>query len=65
MAACTVVWFRQDLGVEDNLSLVAVVRASNVIPICKWFLEEQGWLKRSLIHLRKSLSSLGAPLVLR
>lgn len=75
MGARTVVWFRRDLRVEDNPALVSAVRAGVVIPVFIWSPEEEGqfvpgrvsrwWLKQSLIHLNESLSSLGAPLVMR
>lgn len=73
--ACTIVWFRRDLRVEDNPALVAAVRAGSVVPIFIWTPEEEGqflpgrvsrwWLKQSLIQLHQSLSSLGSPLIMR
>lgn len=75
MATRTIVWFRRDLRVEDNPALVAAVRAGPVLPLFIWSPEEEGqflpgrvsrwWLKQSLIHLNESLTSLGAPLVMR
>lgn len=75
MGSRTVVWFRRDLRVEDNPALVSAVRAGTVIPVFIWSPEEEGqflpgrvsrwWLKQSLIHLNESLTSLGAPLVMR
>ncbi|MCO5555252.1 hypothetical protein L7F22_008796 [Adiantum nelumboides] len=73
--ACTIVWFRRDLRVEDNPALVAAVRAGSVVPLFIWTPEEEGqflpgrvsrwWLKQSLIQLHQSLTSLGSPLIMR
>eukprot|EP00250_Pteridium_aquilinum_P004488 c14690_g1_i1 orf=164-2125(+) len=73
--ACTVVWFRRDLRVEDNPALVAAVRGGSIVPVFIWTPEEEGqflpgrvsrwWLKQSLIQLHQSLTSLGSPLVMR
>jgi cryptochrome 1 len=75
MGATTIVWFRRDLRVEDNPALAAAARLGMVIPLFIWAAEEEGqflpgrvsrwWMKQSLAHLQQSLSSLGAPLVLR
>jgi cryptochrome 1 len=75
MAACSIVWFRRDLRLEDNPALVAAARAGSVIPVFIWCPAEDGqfhpgrvsrwWLKQSLIHLDTSLRSLGSPLIMR
>ncbi|KAE8666805.1 Cryptochrome-1 [Hibiscus syriacus] len=71
--ACSIVWFRRDLRVEDNPALAAGVRAGAVVAVFVWAPEEEGhyqpgrvsrwWLKHSLAHLDSSLRSLGTCLV--
>jgi cryptochrome 1 len=67
----TVVWFRRDLRVEDNLALAAAARkAGEVVPAYVWAPEEdepyypgrvsRWWLSQSLNHLDASLRRLGA-----
>ncbi|KAJ4825707.1 Cryptochrome-2 [Turnera subulata] len=73
-SAKTIVWFRRDLRIEDNPALAAAARDGNVFPVFIWCPKEEGqfypgrvsrwWLKQSLVHLGKSLKSLGAELVL-
>lgn len=70
----TVVWFRRDLRIEDNPALAAAARDGSVFPVYIWCPKEEGqfypgrvsrwWLKQSLVHLNKSLRSLGSELVL-
>ncbi|KAL3329078.1 hypothetical protein AABB24_036267 [Solanum stoloniferum] len=70
----TIVWFRRDLRIEDNPALAAAGRNGSVLPVFIWCPKEEGqfypgrvsrwWLKQSLIHLKQSLKSLGAELVL-
>lgn len=70
----TIVWFRRDLRIEDNPALAAAAREGSVLPVYIWCPKEEEqyypgrvsrwWLKQSLIHLAKSLYSLGASLVL-
>ncbi|KAJ4722712.1 cryptochrome-1-like [Melia azedarach] len=70
----TIVWFRRDLRIEDNPALAAAARDGCVFPVYIWCPKEEGqfypgrvsrwWLKQSLIHLGKSLKSLGAELAL-
>ncbi|CAA6655270.1 unnamed protein product [Spirodela intermedia] len=72
-ASPTVVWFRRDLRIEDNPALTAAAKDGRVLPVFIWCPEEEAqfypgrvsrwWLKQSLIHLDKSLKSLGVPLV--
>ncbi|KAL6522748.1 Cryptochrome-2 [Orobanche hederae] len=72
---CTsIVWFRRDLRIEDNPALASAAKDGKLLPVFIWCPEEEGgyypgrvsrwWLKESLIHLQKSLRSLGAELVL-
>ncbi|XP_055813701.1 cryptochrome-1 [Solanum dulcamara] len=70
----TIVWFRRDLRIQDNPALAAAARNGSVLPVFIWCPKEEGqfypgrvsrwWLKQSLIHLKQSLKSLGAELVL-
>lgn len=70
----TVVWFRRDLRIEDNPALAAAARDGSVLTVFIWCPKEEGqyypgrvsrwWLKQSLIHLKQSLKSLGADMVL-
>ncbi|MBC8000124.1 MAG: deoxyribodipyrimidine photo-lyase [Leptolyngbya sp.] len=75
-ASPVVVWFRQDLRVEDNPALVnAVERGGPVIPLFIWSPAEEGnwesggatkwWLHHSLENLSETLKKLGSPLILR
>eukprot|EP00250_Pteridium_aquilinum_P019576 c24488_g1_i1 orf=1218-3317(+) len=73
--ACTIVWFRRDLRLEDNPALSAAARVGLVVPVFIWSPEEEGqfrpgrvsrwWLKQSLIQLDRSLQSLGVSLVMK
>jgi deoxyribodipyrimidine photo-lyase len=68
----TVVWFRQDLRLTDNLALSAAAACGTIVPVYVWAPEEEGafppgaatkwWLHQSLAALQKSL---GGALVLR
>lgn len=71
-----IVWFRQDLRVEDNAALgEAADSGAPVVPLFIDAAEEEGdwplgsasrwWLHHSLAELSVSLRSLGSPLVLR
>lgn len=70
----TIVWFRRDLRIDDNPALAAAARDGSILPVFIWCPKEEGqfypgrvsrwWLKQSLIHLEKSLNSIGAELVL-
>jgi deoxyribodipyrimidine photo-lyase len=70
------VWFRQDLRIQDNFTLSEAVRTSGrVLPV--YVLDDEGagawamggaarwWLHHSLASLGRDLAALGAPLVLR
>lgn len=71
----SIVWFRQDLRVADNPSLITAAKSGAVLPV--YILDEDGagewamggahrwWLHHSLAALSHSLAKLGAPLVLR
>ena len=75
MTGATVVWFRQDLRLEDNPALHAAVATRRpVIPVYIWSPEEDGewppgaasrwWLHHSLEALAASLESRGSRLIL-
>ncbi len=72
----SIVWFRQDLRLDDHPALcAAVARGGPVIPVYVWAPEEEGrwapagasrwWLHHSLASLDGSLRSRGSRLVLR
>lgn len=76
MAAPALVWFRQDLRLEDNPALTAAAaRRAPVIPVYVWSPEEEGawpaggasrwWLHHSLTHLAAALVERGLRLVVR
>src|SRR5262245_51955363 len=71
----TLVWFRQDLRLRDNLALsAAVARGAPIIPLYIWAPEDEGewppgaasrwWLHQSLHELDASLRKLGSRLIL-
>jgi len=75
-APATLVWFRQDLRLEDNPALdAAVKRGGTVIPVYIWAPEEEGgwapggaskwWLHHSLASLEGELRKIGLQLVIR
>lgn len=75
MSGATLVWFRQDLRLEDNPALhAAVATGQPVIPVYIWSPEEDGewapgaasrwWLHHSLEALADSLESRGSRLIL-
>jgi deoxyribodipyrimidine photo-lyase len=72
----SIVWFRQDLRLEDNPALVAAAaRGGPIIPVFIWAPEEDGawppgaasrwWLHHSLQGLEKSLKQRKLQLVIR
>jgi deoxyribodipyrimidine photo-lyase len=76
MASVSVLWFRQDLRLEDNPALVAAVEHGRpVVPIFIWCPEEEGrwapasasrwWLHQSLASLADSLRERGSRLIIR
>ncbi len=72
----SIVWFRQDLRLDDHPALLAAVaRRGAVIPLFIWSPQEEGpwapasasrwWLHHSLTALARSLERLGSRLILR
>lgn len=72
----SIVWFRQDLRLEDNVALAeAVKRGGPIIPVYVWAPEEEGdwapgaasryWLHHSLKSLHEDLQSAGSRLIVR
>jgi deoxyribodipyrimidine photo-lyase len=71
----TVVWFRQDLRLRDNLALHTAAKRGPVIPLYIWAPEDEGdwppggasrwWLHQSLRALDESLRELGSRLIVR
>ncbi|MCA9251418.1 MAG: deoxyribodipyrimidine photo-lyase [Phycisphaerales bacterium] len=70
-----IVWFRNDLRIEDNPALRAASDRGAVIPVYIWAPDEEGdwppggatrwWLHQSLHTLSKQLHALGLRLILR
>ncbi|MCC7530321.1 MAG: deoxyribodipyrimidine photo-lyase [Candidatus Melainabacteria bacterium] len=74
--APVIVWFRQDLRIDDNPALSAAAESgAPVIPLFIWSPEEEGnwepgaasrfWLHHSLTELTISLARLGSPLIIK
>lgn len=72
----SIVWFRQDLRLDDNLALLAAIeRGGPVLPVYIWSPTEEGewapggatkwWLHQSLLELDESLAKSGSKLLLR
>lgn len=72
----SIVWFRLDLRLSDNLALAAAIdRGTNIIPIYIWSSEEENettpgaasrwWLHQSLNKLANELDKLGSKLIIR
>ena len=75
MSGGTIVWFRQDLRLQDNPALhAAVATGAPVIPVYIWSPEEEGewapgaasrwWLHHSLTALTQQLDRRGSRLIL-
>jgi deoxyribodipyrimidine photo-lyase len=75
-ARASIVWFRQDLRLEDHPALgAAVQRGGPIIPVFIWSPEEEGawtpgaasrwWLRRSLMRLNADLRQRGSQLSIR
>lgn len=75
-ASSTIVWFRNDLRVDDNDALSAAVqRGQPILPVFIWAPEEEGntppgsasrwWLHQSLASLGAELERLGSRLLIR
>jgi deoxyribodipyrimidine photo-lyase len=76
MGSPTIIWFRQDLRLEDQPALcAAIARGGPVIPLFIWAPEEEGewvpgeasrwWLHHSLSHLQEELHQLALTLIFR
>jgi deoxyribodipyrimidine photo-lyase len=76
LGSSSIVWFRRDLRLSDNLALLAAVsRGAPLIPVFIWAPEEEApwqpgaasrwWLHQSLRALDASLRSLGSRLIIR
>ena len=76
MTKISLVWFRQDLRLEDNPALIAAVaRGEPIVPVYIWSPDEDGdwpmgaasrwWLHSSLTQLGKQLTGLGSKLIIR
>ncbi len=74
--APVIVWFRQDLRIDDNPALSAAAGSgAPVIPLFIWSPEEEGdwepgeasrwWLHHSLTELTINLAKLGSPLIVK
>ena len=71
----TLVWFRQDLRLDDNPALTAAAARGSVVPVFIWAPEEEApwepgaasrwWLHQSLEKLSAALEKAGVPLVIR
>ena len=69
----TIVWFRQDLRVDDNPALAEAAARGAVVPVYilddqtpgEWAIGGAGrwWLQESLAELDRRLTALGAPLI--
>ena len=66
----SIIWFRKDLRLQDNLALIkALEESKSLIPIYIFEDHEHGaankwWLHHSLIELEKSLNEIKLPLIL-
>ena len=76
MSRPSLVWFRQDLRLEDQPALqAAIARGEPVIPVFIWSPEDEGkwrpgaasrwWLHRSLTQLDMQLRAIGSRLIVR
>jgi deoxyribodipyrimidine photo-lyase len=71
----SLVWFRQDLRLADNLALQTAIKRGAVVPVFIYAPEEEApwspggasrwWLHHSLVALDKSLRELGSQLIIR
>ena len=75
-SSTTILWFRSDLRLEDNLALGAVLAIRKpILPVFIWDNEGQDikctvphycwWLKESLAILSNSLNRYGSKLIIR
>lgn len=75
MTSTTIVWFRQDLRIEDHPALIAACQRGNVLPVyihgtdgeASWNLggASKWWLHHSLESLAKDLATIGLHLTIR
>ncbi|MBM4011820.1 MAG: deoxyribodipyrimidine photo-lyase [Planctomycetes bacterium] len=75
MSGPTIVWFRNDLRLDDNPALVAAASRGAIVPVFIWAPDEERpwepgaasrwWLHGSLQALAADLEKAGAPLVIR
>ncbi|MCA9284331.1 MAG: deoxyribodipyrimidine photo-lyase [Phycisphaerales bacterium] len=75
MCTTTIVWFRQDLRLDDHPALAAAARRGRVVPLFVWAPEEEGdwppgaasrwWLHHSLHALAERLRARGLDLIVR
>jgi len=74
LGASSIVWFRNDLRLEDNPAFFHAVKNGPVIPIFLWSPNEEDssvgsaskiWLYHSLFTLKKQLESIGLNLIVR
>ncbi|MDP0498548.1 MAG: deoxyribodipyrimidine photo-lyase [Verrucomicrobiota bacterium JB022] len=76
MSAPTIVWFRQDLRLDDNVALAAALEQSrNVVPLFIWSPDEEGgrapggagrwWLHHALCDLQQQLAGCNLRLTIR
>lgn len=71
----TIVWFRQDLRLEDNPALTAAAKKGKIVPVFIYAPDEEGewtyggatkwWLHHSLESLAKEFSQQGVQLIIR
>ena len=72
-AETTIVWFRQDLRLQDNPALAEAIRRGDaILPVYIWAPEEEGqwapggatkwWLHHALTDLRDQLRAIGSDL---
>jgi deoxyribodipyrimidine photo-lyase len=70
MNKTSLIWFRRDLRLQDNLALIKSVEESNfLVPIYIFEEQEHGsankwWLHHSLVALEESLRDIGLPLLI-
>lgn len=71
----TIIWFRRDLRIQDNLALWAGVEQGSIVPVFIWSPEEESkkivgeaatwWLHHSLIEFDRALQGRGSKLIVR
>lgn len=71
----TIIWFRRDLRIQDNLALWSGIEEGSIVPVFIWSPEEETkkivgeaaswWLHHSLIELDRALQDRGSKLIIR